>query len=417
MVVVPALVTALGMSAAQWREVAVRRWLAASAVLSSIVVTAVIMFIPANTHDRLPNLAFGMPVLIGLLLLLAVNFGPGTTGLGLLSIAFIANWEVIRAGASVAGLPPADSVAALQYVLLSLAIPFLCLAAATHERSLNSSALHNGYSRIRALTYRALAAQQSPTDNPAVSFTSGNGTYTGESEVSVRASEVSGAFAVTLSHELRQPLTAIRSNAQAGLRLLAAEPPRLQELQSILQDIVADDTLAAGVIERTHALLRDDRPRLDEVNLNEVCERAWRVFAAEPGAASTTFSFEFDEELPSVRGDAIQLQQVVLNLLVNALDATADLPAQDRRVTISTSRDGTSVRVSVSDNGPGIAQGVQPFLFQPFFSTKHQGLGMGLAIVRSIAEHHRGLVIAENGADGGAVFSVVLPYRRSNGVG
>jgi C4-dicarboxylate-specific signal transduction histidine kinase len=221
-----------------------------------------------------------------------------------------------------------------------------------------------------------------------------------------------GELAAAVSHELRQPLAAIRANAEAGVQLLAKFPPDLREVRQIFRDIVDDDIRAASIIEHIRLLLRKEPPTSSAVDLNEICRQAVHLLKRDALLRRTRLELSLEAQLTPIPGDPIQLQQVVLNLALNALDS-ASTSARDPAVTVSTaSRDG-EIEIAVRDTGPGLAPDVEGHLFESFFSTKEQGLGMGLSIVRSIVERHHGRVRAENdatpGGTGGAVFRVLLP--------
>lgn len=211
----------------------------------------------------------------------------------------------------------------------------------------------------------------------------------------------------TLSHELRQPLAAIRANAEAGLLMLADIPSASPDVTAIFRDIIADDARAADVIDHLRVLLRNERPATTAVDLNDVCRRAAHLLNRDALIRQTRIELALESTLPPLPGDPVQLQQVVLNLALNALDAMA--ASADRSITIgTTSRDGKA-ELSVRDTGPGLNADVKSHLFESFYSTKSQGMGMGLVIVRSIVERHHGYVRAENDSSGGAVFRVLLP--------
>jgi C4-dicarboxylate-specific signal transduction histidine kinase len=220
-----------------------------------------------------------------------------------------------------------------------------------------------------------------------------------------------GELGATISHELRQPLAAIRANAQAGAMLLAGNPPDLREVQAILQDIVADDARAVEVIEGVRRLLRKDEPLSATVDLNQICRDAARLLQTEAALRHTRIDLTLAAAAPLVTGDPAQLRQMVLNLGLNALEAASG-SSDERAVVVSTTLRAGQAEVTVHDSGPGISADVQPRVFEPFFSTKSEGLGLGLAIVRSIAERHQGRVWAENHTTGGAVFGAALPAAR-----
>ena len=219
-----------------------------------------------------------------------------------------------------------------------------------------------------------------------------------------------GELTAAISHELNQPLAAIRANAQAGALLLRKTPPDLSEIRNIFQDIVSDNVRASEVIAHVRMLLRKDRPATTTIDLNEICEHAVQLLRRDAGLRGARLELELEPELPPASGDAVQLQQVVLNLTLNALDSVA-ASAGDREVVVGTAAHDDEVEVYVRDTGIGLPANVQEHLFESFFSTKAQGLGMGLVIVRSIVERHNGRVRAENDASGGAVFRVLLPVE------
>jgi PAS domain S-box-containing protein len=221
---------------------------------------------------------------------------------------------------------------------------------------------------------------------------------------------VMGELAASVAHELNQPLGAILSNAEAAELFLAQDPPAVGELRDILADIRKDDERAGEVIRRMRTLLRKGELERQPLQMNFLVEDVFRLVAANASLRTTSIRAELTPDLPLVSGDRIQLQQVLLNLIMNALEAMAKQPPEKRRVTVRTGRasDGM-VEVSVTDSGPGIEPANLPRLFEPFFTTKQSGIGMGLAISRKIVEAHRGRISAENHAGGGAILRVELP--------
>ncbi|HEX7977102.1 MAG TPA: ATP-binding protein [Gemmatimonadaceae bacterium] len=217
-----------------------------------------------------------------------------------------------------------------------------------------------------------------------------------------------GELAATVSHELRQPLAAIRANAESGALLLGRNPADVQEAVQIFRDIVDEDIRAAEIIDRTRMLLRNEMPKSAEVDINDVCRQAVQMLARNAIHRQTDLTLSLDARASSVVGDPVQLQQVVLNLVLNAIEAMST-SLDPRSVTVCTRENNEEVEISVHDTGPGLLPDVQRHLFESFYSTKAQGLGMGLVIVRSIVERHHGRVSASNGERGGAVFRVVLP--------
>jgi signal transduction histidine kinase len=223
---------------------------------------------------------------------------------------------------------------------------------------------------------------------------------------------VVGELVATISHEIRQPLTAIRTNAETGVKVIGRVDGTMsidQRLlcQDILSDIVADNPRASEIITRVLALARREEPGERSVDLNEVCRTAIRLLQHDEQARRADLVLVLDPRLKPMFGDAVQFQQVVLNLVLNALDSCSLEPSP--RVTIATVDQETEVELSVTDNGLGIPAHVHARLFESFFTTKPDGLGLGLSIVESIVERHRGRVSAENTPGGGARFRVLLP--------
>jgi PAS domain S-box-containing protein len=217
--------------------------------------------------------------------------------------------------------------------------------------------------------------------------------------------ELSGA----LAHELSQPLTSILSNAQAAQRLLAREPVDLGEVRDILKDIVDDDRRAGAVIRRWRTLLRKGETLLQPLDVNEVTNEVLRLAQSELIAHSVTVTAQLTPGLPAVRGDRVGLQQVLLNLIVNACDAMKLNEPARRQLTVTTGPDGKgAVQVAIVDRGGGIPADSIERVFEPFFTTKEHGLGLGLAICRSIVEAHGGRLWVTNNADCGATFCFAL---------
>jgi signal transduction histidine kinase len=221
---------------------------------------------------------------------------------------------------------------------------------------------------------------------------------------------VMGHLASALVHELNQPLTAILSNAQAGQRFLAAEPTNLKEVSEILKDIVQDNNRASEVIRHMRALVKKEQLELAQLNLAGVIGDVVALIHSEAILHSIGVELDLALDLPMARGDKIQLQQVVLNLLLNAFDAMKDCPAGERTIMVRAARNGSSmVEIAVRDRGTGLAADNLDKIFQPFYTTKREGLGMGLSISRSIVEAHGGTLWVENNPDRGATFYFTIP--------
>ena len=217
--------------------------------------------------------------------------------------------------------------------------------------------------------------------------------------------ELSGA----LAHELSQPLTAILSNAQAAQRLLARDQPDLREIGSILADIADDDRRAAEVIQRLRSMLRKDEQQFTPLDLNWLIREVLLLERSDLITRQVAVAVELSPDLPQVYGDRVQLQQVVLNLVLNASEAMTTTAIGERRLVLVTARDQEGCQLDVVDQGCGIPADALERVFEPFFTTKRQGLGLGLSICRSIVEAHGGRLWASNNEENGATFHLALP--------
>ena len=218
-----------------------------------------------------------------------------------------------------------------------------------------------------------------------------------------------GQLASSLAHELNQPLGAILRNAEAAELFLQDSSPDLDEVRAILADIRKDDQRAGEVIDRMRALMKRREVEHRRLDLNLLAGEVVALVRPDAEMRRVRLAFESNPALPPVHGDGVQLQQVMLNLLLNALDALNDHPPERRLITVSSRPAGAAVEVAVSDTGPGIPADKLPQIFEPFYTSKPNGLGMGLTISRSIVETHRGRIRAENNPAGGVTFTLTLP--------
>jgi signal transduction histidine kinase len=221
-----------------------------------------------------------------------------------------------------------------------------------------------------------------------------------------------GELTGALAHELNQPLTAILANVAAGQRFLAGSEPDLTEVRETLADISTDTQRAGEVIRRLRGMLKRGAPGdFAPVDLNDVIRTVERLVRGERLRHQVTVELDLDADLPPTNGDLIQLQQVVMNLMLNAFTAMDQPGRRERRLIVRThvAADGSRVETQFEDSGLGIAADVIDRLFEPFVTTKPDGLGMGLSICRSILDQHRGELRAANNLAGGATFSLTLP--------
>jgi two-component system sensor kinase FixL len=218
-----------------------------------------------------------------------------------------------------------------------------------------------------------------------------------------------GELAGALAHEINQPLSAIMSNAQAAKRYLSAPAPDLEEVKEILDDIIKEDVHASEIINRMRALLRKSKMEAEPVDLNSVFREIVTLLKGDARGRDIKVDLGLDPRLSLVRGDRIQLQQVALNLVLNAFESMNEQPHRKRCVQIRTGLKDAQVLAAVKDNGVGFSVEDTEEIFQPFYTTKTEGLGMGLAICRFILLRHRGHIWAEKNPDEGATFHFSLP--------
>jgi PAS domain S-box-containing protein len=221
---------------------------------------------------------------------------------------------------------------------------------------------------------------------------------------------VMGELAASLAHEVNNPIGAIVANASAGQRLIAAGKIETEELTELLGDIVADGRRAGEVIQGIRNMVRKGEARRELIQIGDIIHQLLRIVHADAIEREVKVTAEVDSDSSQVWGDPVQLLQVLLNLTINAFEAMTAVPSSARRLVIHTGRDGNGdILISMRDSGPGFPSGIAEELFEPFFSTKPEGTGMGLAIARSIIEAHGGTLTEENIDGGGACFTVSLP--------
>jgi PAS domain S-box-containing protein len=220
---------------------------------------------------------------------------------------------------------------------------------------------------------------------------------------------VVGEFTAMLAHEINQPLAAILSNAESAEMLLTAADPPLDEIREILSDIRQSDLRASAVILRIRALLGKREICLQPVDLNTTIADVLHFAASDLRGRQILVSNDLALSLPPVSADRVHLQQVLLNLFANAMEAMKDTPVSSRLLAVSTRRDGPdAIEVVVADRGHGIAPDKLSSIFESFVTTKSDGMGLGLSIARSIVRSHRGRIWAENRTDGGAAFHFIV---------
>jgi signal transduction histidine kinase len=221
-----------------------------------------------------------------------------------------------------------------------------------------------------------------------------------------------GELTASIAHEIKQPLTAVVTHADACLEWLSADPPNLQKAQSTAERIIQEGSRAGAVLSRIRALFKKDNPAKDWVDMNEVVTDLMVLLRDEALRRKISLSSELAVDLPEIEADRVQMQQVVLNLVMNGMDAVENIKRPEKTLTLRSRKiSDHEISMQIEDNGVGLSPGNADRIFDPFFTTKPQGLGMGLAISRSIVEAHEGRLWAVLRAEGGTIFQFTLPVR------
>ena len=219
-----------------------------------------------------------------------------------------------------------------------------------------------------------------------------------------------GELSGLLAHEINQPLGAILFHAEAAEMIIDSPSPDMNGIKNILADIKRDDQRAGEIIRRLRNILKKTPSETKDFDLNEVVREVFDFLPVQAGARGVALSNVPAQQMLQVHGDRIQVQQVVLNLILNGMEAMADAPAGQRKIIGRLAQlDDTFAEISIYDFGPGISSDDLEKVFDPFFTTKTEGMGMGLSIARTIVEAHNGMLSAKNRDHGGASFRIRLP--------
>jgi signal transduction histidine kinase len=220
-----------------------------------------------------------------------------------------------------------------------------------------------------------------------------------------------GELTASLAHEVNQPIAAAVTNANTCLRWLAADTPNLEEARAAVARIVKDGTRAAEIIKRIRLLFKKGTPERELVDMNEIIREMMILLRSEAMRYSISFRTELAADLPQVMGDRVQLQQVLMNLMLNGIEAMKDVDGTGELAIKSQREENGHIQVSVSDTGVGLPAQQADQIFNAFFTTKVQGTGMGLSISRSIVESHGGRLWAADNSGRGATFHLTLPTK------
>ena len=227
-----------------------------------------------------------------------------------------------------------------------------------------------------------------------------------------------GELTASIAHEIKQPLTAVVANGEACIEWLSSDPPNLERARQTTRKIVQDGTRAGAVLSRMRALFKNEPPSMEWLDINEVIQDLMLLLRVEAQRHNVGLHTELAAGLPKLKGDRIQLQQVVLNLMMNGMDAMNEAHTSGMDLIVRTRPHNTNeIAVEVEDSGAGVSPEIAPKIFDPFFTTKPHGIGMGLSISRSIIESHEGRLWATARPEGGTIFQFVVPIRSQDSNG
>ena len=364
----------------KWAQYGVQRvrQLSPSRGVEGVVMIVTVVAVGAAIFGTGPDIA-RLPTLLLLvfppLLWAAVRFGPIGASTALFAVAALSIWGTARRLGPFVLLNHTDQILSLEMCWMVLWGPTMLLAASIRERERAEEALQQQRNQLAHVTRVAAVG------------------------------ELSGAIA----HELRQPLTSILVNAQTGQHLLSSPPVDLQSIRELLDEIAGQDKQAANVITRMRSFIQKGESKFQALAVEPVVRDALalgRLTATDSGVEVLT---EIASGLPSVRGDPVELLQVLLNLIVNACESMKHVPRAKRQLVLRVGLSVHDVEIEVSDTGVGLPADTGDRVFEPFYTTKPNGLGLGLAISRTIATTHGGRLWGENNASGGATFHLALP--------
>ena len=227
-----------------------------------------------------------------------------------------------------------------------------------------------------------------------------------------------GELTASIAHEVKQPLTAVVANGEACIEWLSSDPPNLERVRQTTRKIVQDGTRAGAVLSRMRALFKNEPPLKEWLDINDVIQDLMLLLRMEAQRHNVGLRTELTAGLPKLKGDRIQLQQVVLNLMMNGMDAMSEAHTSGKDLIVRTRQQSTNeITVEVEDSGAGVSAEVAHKMFDPFFTTKPHGIGMGLSISRSIIESHEGRLWASARPGGGTIFQFVVPVQSQDSNG
>ena len=377
--VAPLILTLTSIEIPRLRAARTVRFAEAAALFAGLAATCLVVFdLPQFSNHTAPALFYApLPFLVWA----ALRFGPAGTASAIAVMVVATIFGTVNGLGPFAGSTPQETAREMQLFLSAVAVPMLLLAVVLHDRA-----------RVE-LDAREQRLQLTHLSRVAM------------------LGELSGGIA----HELNQPLTAILSNAQAAQHLIANKSADPEILVEILRDIIAADQRAGEVIRRLRTLFKRGETQFQPLDVNELVHEVLGIVHGDLVTRSVEIVPELAATLTRIHGDRVELEQVMLNLVINACDAMAGIAPEQRRLTVRTRKvdveDG-AVQISFSDCGPGFTPDQYAKLFEPFYTTKPRGLGLGLSISRAIIRAHHGRLWGSSTPGKGASFHIVLPAPR-----
>ena len=377
--VAPLILTLASIEIPRLRAARTVRFAEAAALFAGLAATCLVVFdLPQFSNHTAPALFYApLPFLVWA----ALRFGPAGTASAIAVMVVATIFGTVNGLGPFAGSTPQETAREMQLFLSAVAVPMLLLAVVLHDRA-----------RVE-LDAREQRLQLTHLSRVAM------------------LGELSGGIA----HELNQPLTAILSNAQAAQHLIANKSADPEILVEILRDIIAADQRAGEVIRRLRTLFKRGETQFQPLDVNELVHEVLGIVHGDLVTRSVEIVPELAATLTRIHGDRVELEQVMLNLVINACDAMAGIAPEQRRLTVRTRKvdveDG-AVQISFSDCGPGFTPDQYVKLFEPFYTTKPRGLGLGLSISRAIIRAHHGRLWGSSTPGKGASFHIVLPAPR-----
>ena len=355
-----------------WSQKSRADYLEAIGLITALVFFGYVTFV-ASGKSIPPALFYS---LMPFLLWSALRFGSMGVSTSVIVVAFLSIWGAVHGRGPFTGSGELNNVLSLQLFIFFAATPFMVLAALVEEHKQAEQAFRESEERLARVARISIMTE----------------------------------LTASIAHEINQPLAAVVTNGHFCLRRLADAPQNIEELREAIAEIVNDGTRASAIISRIRALLKKAPPQMERLGINEVIREVLALTRNELFRGGVTAQIDLAADVPAVLGDRVQLQQVMLNLIMNGIDAMSMITDRPRKLLIKSAKNPDSVSIQVRDSGTGLNLEQADRVFEPFFTTKPEGIGMGLSISRSIIASHGGRLWAES-ASNGALFQFTLPTQ------